>query len=161
MALQAQQSLLTALQQEVVHTSVGSVARRTTFHPHDRVLINKRAALLHVAADAGLPIGLGQLEVIHGAVRVVAIRTLHETLGNPMMFRQRELRLHGPVAGIAKLRLRLLQQAVRQPGILFVQPGDGEEGGLGRLKFGLPCIRHLNRMDGMAVNATDAGGGMG
>jgi len=158
MALQAQQPLLTALEQEVVHASVGSVASRATLDSDNRMFIDERAALLHVALDAGLPTGFGQLEVVHGAVRSVAIRTLHKTLGDPVMFRQRELRLDGAMAAKAKLGLRRLQDAVRSPESLFVQPWNREELGLRGLELGLPGMSQIHRMRRVAVNAGDAGG---
>src|SRR5579875_1011162 len=103
MALQAKQPLLAALQQEVVHAAMRCMASDASIHPYHRVFVKVRPAFLYMAIHTGFPIGLGQLEVVHGAMRIVAVRAFHEPLADTMMFRQSELRLDGPVAGVAKL----------------------------------------------------------
>ena len=160
MALQAQQSLLTPFEQEIVHAAVRSMARGAAFYSDNRVFINEWSALFNVALHAAFPVGLGQLEVVRCAVRIVAVRAFHEALTHSVMFRQGKLRLNCAMATKTKFGLWRLQQPIRQPGILLFQPWNGEELRLGRLKFGLPCIRDLNRMDGMAIDAADASSGV-
>ena len=127
MALETQESLLATLQQEVVHTSVGAVASNATLHSYRGVFENERPALLNMAFDAGLPMRLGQLEMVQVAVRIVAVRALHETLRDPVMFRQRKLRLDGAMTTEAKVRLSLLEQTLVEPAIIFGQLRHREE----------------------------------
>lgn len=107
-ALEAQQTLFTALQQEVIYAAVRSMAGSAAFNSYNCVLINEGPALFHMALDTRFPIGVAELEVVHSTVRVVAVRALHKAFAHPVMLRQRKLRLDGPMAGIAEFRLRLL-----------------------------------------------------
>ena len=107
MALEAQQTLLTTLQQEVIYAAVRSMAGSAAFNSHNCVLINEGPTLFHMALDARFPIGVVELEVVHCTVRVVAVRALHKAFAHPVMLRQCKLRLDGPMAGIAEFRLRL------------------------------------------------------
>ena len=56
-ALQAELPAFPPHQHEVIGAAVGIVADHAAFHPHGRMLINVGPALLHVALDAGLPVG--------------------------------------------------------------------------------------------------------
>jgi hypothetical protein len=68
-----------------------------------------------VTFDAGFKIRLVEAGHIHGSVRIVAVSTLHRTLGHTMMNGQGELSLNSSVPTKAECRLGLLQQAVVQP----------------------------------------------
>ena len=118
-ALQAEETLLPANQQHAVHASVRRVARGTSLDFDGGVLKDEWAALFDVALRAGLPSRLAQRRAIGIAVSVVAIRAFQRAFGNPMMRRQRELRLNVDVASIAQLGLRLGQHAGVQPALLL------------------------------------------
>ncbi len=102
----------------LVRRAVRVVATRAVV-THGGVLVQERAALLRVAADAGLvePVAhLQQLDV-GGAVRVVARRALHLALGDRHVRGATHLRRLLLVAGLAQLGLRVgLQLALERLG---------------------------------------------
>jgi hypothetical protein len=93
MALQAEEPLFAAFQQEVVHAAVRRVASGAALYPNRGMFKNEWPALLHMTLHAGFPIGFCQLIAIHIPVRVMAIRALHEAFGDFMVFGQYELPL--------------------------------------------------------------------
>jgi hypothetical protein len=91
---------------------------------------------------------------IQSAVRVVAIRTLHQPLGHSMMNGLRELTLYGQVTRVAQLRLCTLHQTVFQPPNLFRSLGNLEKMRLGQLHVTTALIFHLiNQMACVAIGA--------
>src|ERR1039457_3885421 len=107
-------------QQLSVHGAVRVVTGLAALHPHRRMLVDERPALVHVALQAGLLVPQGLLHhagtLAHAprwgecAVRVVAIRTLHEALVHAMLGGHVELRANGGVAHVTKLVLLLGQK---------------------------------------------------
>lgn len=99
--LQAELPAFTPHQQHAIGTAVGIVADHATLHPRGRVLVNTRPALLHVALDAGLPVGRIQAGAVDAAVRVMTVRALHQLLGHAVVHRQGKQRLDVAMAGKA------------------------------------------------------------
>ena len=102
---------------------MGVVTGLATIHSHWRVLENEWPALIHVALQAGR-LAAGRLlrhtrPLRHApggrecAMRVVAVRTLHEALIHTMLGRHLELGADGGVARVTKLALFLGQQKLR------------------------------------------------
>jgi len=78
-ALQAQQINVADAQHVGIGATVREMARLAAFDLHRRMLENERSLLINVAGEAdGVLRGRGaDLLWSHGAVRIVAIRTLH------------------------------------------------------------------------------------
>ena len=70
------------------------------------MLVHEWPALLRVAVYAGLKVRLIEAGQVHAAVGIVAVGTLHQSLGHAMMNRQRELGLNRAMAAKAKRRAR-------------------------------------------------------
>lgn len=115
MTLQAELPPFAAHQKQAVGAAVRIVAGDATFYFHCGMFKDKRPALFHMAIHTGLRTWIVQAGEILRAVRVVAVRTLHQSFRNAMVIGQRKLCLHGQMAGVAKRGLGLLQQAVVQP----------------------------------------------
>src|SRR5262245_51093270 len=120
-ALQAQEAFFAPVQHHLIDTAVRGVAGGAAFHFDRGMLENEWAALFHVTVHACLPSGPAERGTVRGSVRIVAIGALHGTLRNPMMGRKCELMLNVPVASVAELRLRLLQQGTAEPSAFFGQ----------------------------------------
>ncbi len=100
-ALQAELPPFTPHQQHAIGAAMGIVADDATRNPHGRVFINKGATLLHVALNAGLPIGFLQAGPADATVSVVTIRTLQHLFGNAVVDGQGKLRLDVAMTGKA------------------------------------------------------------
>ena len=118
-ALEAEHPAFAPHQHEVIGAAVGIVTDHTAFHPHRRVLIDVGPAFFNVALDAGFPVGGVQAGTIDATVRVMAIRTLHQALGHPVVYRQGELRLDVAMAGEAQIRFGFLEQTAVQASAPF------------------------------------------
>src|SRR5438876_3114652 len=95
------------------------VASSATLHFHGRMFEDERAAFLGMTVDADLPGRLPQHGLTVCTVCIMTIGALQQSFGNAVMGWQSELRLNGGMARITQLRLRLTQQALCQPAILF------------------------------------------
>jgi len=95
------------------------------------MFMQEGTALFGVAAGADLEVGFLELGALQGSVGIVAISTLHEAFGNPVMRRKSELRLNLFVTTEAQLGLSIAQQALGQPARLGGPRGEIEEAGLG------------------------------
>ena len=137
MALQAEETAFTPEQELSIYRAMRSVARGAAFDFHSGMFIHERTTLLDVAIDAAFPRGLPQHGLIIRAVRIVTIRALHESFGDPVMSGQCKLGLDSRVALVTHLRLRQAQQALRQPAILFGDSRRPEELGLRDRRFNL------------------------
>jgi hypothetical protein len=84
-ALQTQFPPLTPDQQHAIDASVGIVTGDTTFNLSRRMFVYKRTVLFDVALRAGFRDRTNQIEGVGRAVRIVTVRALHRTLGNPVM----------------------------------------------------------------------------
>jgi hypothetical protein len=115
MALQAQFAPFPPDQHHAVNASMGIVTGDATFNLPCRMFVNEWTVLLNMALRARLRDRPNQIEGVGCAVRIVTIRALHGAFGNPMMYRQSELRLYRPMTGVTKLGLRRFQQAVAKP----------------------------------------------
>ena len=120
--LEAQESPLPSYQQIAIHTAVRCVACDAALQLHGRVLEDERPAFLDMASDACLPIGALQHRLVAAPMRIVTIRTLHETLRNRMVCRQGELSLDGGVTTEAQFRLTVPEQVFGEPAVLL--PAD-------------------------------------
>src|SRR2546430_2310971 len=114
------------------------------FYFHAGVFENKRSAFIHMALEARLFIVEGGLQ--HGgtatgaagdealggtrSVRIVAVRTLHETFVDAVLRRHRKLGALGGMAGIAELSLLFREQELRCRGLV-----DGMAGIAGDIRF--------------------------
>jgi len=156
-ALETKLAPLAPNQQEIVGASVRVVACDAALDFDRRVLVNERAALFYVAIDARFETRLFQACRVQRAVRVVAIRALHQAFGNPMVLGKRELGLNGLVTGEAGFRLRLLEQAIVQPASFVRQFGDVEEVVLcvAQIAFAL-VLDLIHKMRRVALIAGDA-----
>src|SRR5262245_61944770 len=95
------------------------------------------AAFLDVTVDANFPVRLPQHWLIVCAVSVVAVRALHETFRNAVVYGQRELCMNSRMALEADPWLRQAQQALRQPTIFFFDSGCTEKLCLRQRRFNL------------------------
>ncbi len=158
-ALQAKLAALAAHQQHAVSAAVRIVAGGAAFHLRGRMLVQIRPALLRMALDASFKVRSVEARHvkargIHGAVRVVAIGTLHQLLRHTMMNGERKLGFDRSVARKAQSGFGLLQQAVVQPSNLIRQGRDLKEIGLrvGQVFFAL-IFDLLHQMSGVALIA--------
>src|SRR5262245_23206572 len=94
---------------------------------HGSVLEYVGTAFFGMACDASLPIRLLQHWCVSSAVRIVAIRALHETFAHFVPVRQRELTLDRFVAGEAEAGLRCAQHLVIEPLNFSRSPGFCKE----------------------------------
>jgi hypothetical protein len=114
-------------QHRPVNRAVRVVADRAILG-HRRMLPDERAALLGVAAVAGLvQRAANQQAVGAGAVRIVAIRARQLSLPHRVGRRLEEVRLDVGVAGIARLGLGALldDRVLRRMQLVAVGAGDG------------------------------------
>ena len=125
------------------------VACSATLHFHRRMFEDERAAFLGMTIDADLPVGLPQHGLIVGPVWVVAVAALHKPFGNAVMGWQSELRLNGGMARITQLRLRLTQQALCQPAILFADTRRPEKLSLRQWSLGFVPKPNRNGLEQM------------
>ena len=114
-ALQAELTAFAPHQEHPVATAMRVVAGDAAFHFHSGMFIDERTPFFDVTIHTGFRARIIQAGKILRAVRVVAIRALHQAFRNTMMIRQREFGLHGLMACEAERWFRLLQQAVVQP----------------------------------------------
>jgi len=83
--------------------TVGSMAVAAVFH-NIAMLVDKRAALFHMAARAEIALGYAFKKFWLGrTVRVVTIKAVHPFLPQRVMGKQAELRLHIRVATVADI----------------------------------------------------------
>jgi hypothetical protein len=160
-ALQAELSAFPPYQQHAIGAAVGIVADHASFHSQSRMFVNIGPAFLHVALDAGLPVGGIQGGTIDASVRVMTIGTLQEALRNSMMHRQGELSLDIAVTAKAQIRLRFFEEAVVQPARCFGKLRHLEKGRL-RQRGATPALifNHFHQVDRVAFAAGNARGGM-
>jgi hypothetical protein len=92
---------------------------------------NPWAAFLHVTVRAHFPVGVAQHDVIAGAMGVMAVRALHETLGYAMMRGKRELCFNRLMTAIAKIGLGFPQESRFQPACFLLGAKGYEELRLG------------------------------
>ena len=153
-ALQAKLSPFAPHQQHSIRAAVRIVADDATFNFHRRMLEDVRPALLHVALNTGFPTRFVQTGPVEGAVRRVAIGTLHQAFRHAMMNRQGELGLNGAMAGETECRLGLLQQTVVQPADFVRQARRLEKVALrvAEISFAL-ILDCLHEMSGVAFVA--------
>ena len=85
------------------------------------------AALFGVTGNTGFPVGLHHRGAVVASVGGMAIRTLHDALGNTVMPGEGECRSDVAMALIAEFRLAFFQKAVIEPSVLFRQRGDAHE----------------------------------
>jgi len=114
-ALQAQLASFTPHQKHAVGAAMGIVASRAALHLHRGVLVNVGPALFLMAIQAAVKSRPVQAVVIDGTMGIVAISALDHSFRNPMVHRESELGLHGPVTVEAECWLRLFEQAAVQP----------------------------------------------
>jgi hypothetical protein len=105
MALQTHKPGFAAQRQHPIHRSVRRMARRATFNFHGSVFEYPWSAFVHVAIDAGFPVGFLQHRLISRAMRVMAVRAFDQAFIHSMVRWKVELRLHNSVTAIADLRL--------------------------------------------------------
>jgi len=115
MTLQAKCAALSSHEKVPIDAAVRIVTSHAATCDAGWMFVQERTALLVMTSFTRLGRIADQACGIRSAVRIVAIRTLHQTFRNPVMYRQCKLRLYRSVAGIAKCRLRRFQQAVLQP----------------------------------------------
>ena len=128
--LQTELAPFAAHQKHAVGAAMRIVATDAAFDLYGGMFVHKGAALLDVTVHASFRSRLVETGHILRAVRIVAIRTLHQPFGNAMVLRQCKLGLNGEMAGKAQRGLRLLQQTVVQPAGFLGQPGHLERSAL-------------------------------
>ena len=120
MALQAYGEHDGPFQQARVHRTVRTVASFAAIDTDSIVLEDKRTTLVDVAFETRLFIPLGLIHHMRtighaprgrgGAVRVVAIRALHEALVDAVLEGHGELRAYGGMAAVTEVGLLLREQ---------------------------------------------------
>lgn len=115
MTLKAKLAAFAPDQQHTIRGTVRIVARNTALYLRGRMLVHIGPSLFDVALNAGFRLRLHKTRRIQRSVRVVAIRTLHQSFRNTVMHRLRKLPANRCVARIAEVRLRGFQQAARKP----------------------------------------------
>src|ERR1700733_4138888 len=153
-ALQAELAAFTPHQQHAIGAAVRIVAGSAAFYLCRRMLVDAGSALFHMALDASLKVRFVEAGQVRRAVRVVAVRTLHQVLRHAVMNGQRELSLNRPVTSKTKRWLGLLQQAVMQPANLIRQARRLEEIALrvAEISFAL-IFDFFHQMSGVALVA--------
>src|SRR2546421_3761449 len=91
------------------------MAGRAAFDFGSGMLVQERTAFLNVTSGADLEVDFAKQGTIHGAVRFVTIRALDLAFRNPMMRRQRKLRLDRLMTGKTEIRLLFLKKAFAEP----------------------------------------------
>src|SRR5262245_49612481 len=129
-ALQAQEAAFTAEQELSIDRPMRRVTARASLDLHCSVFKDKRTTLFRMAVDASFPCRFSQHWLIVRAVRVVAIRTLHQAFGNTMMSGQCKLGLHCRMTRKTQPRLRLAQETLIQPTVTL-----GNARSLGKLRL--------------------------
>jgi hypothetical protein len=104
-ALQTKFTPFTPNQKHAVRTAVRIVACGAAIDLPGRMFENKRPVFFDMTLRTRFRCRLDQIRCVWGAVWIVAIRALHQSFRNSMMYRQRELSLDHSVARVAKLRL--------------------------------------------------------
>jgi hypothetical protein len=120
MALQTELPAFPTNQQHSIGRAMRVMAADAAFHLGSRVLMNEGATFLNMATHAGFRLRFHQAGRIRGAVRAVAIRALHQSFRDAVVYGLRELRADRGVAGVAKLRLGRLEQRTLQPAGLLL-----------------------------------------
>ena len=87
--------------QHTIRGTVRAVARNTALYLRGGVLVHIWPSLFDVALNAGFRLSLHKTRWIKRSVRVVAIRTLHQSFGHTVMHRLRKLPTNRCVARIA------------------------------------------------------------
>jgi len=125
-ALQTEHVDVAEFQQVGVRRSVRDVAGSAALNLYRRVLEYKWAMLVHVALEADRVLRGRQAHLLgqFGAVRIMAIAALDQTLVDAVVKGHGELRLLLEVAGVAKLRLRLGEQEFFCLGVVRRMAGD-------------------------------------
>src|ERR1700686_1901599 len=160
-ALQAELAAFAPHQQHVVGATMRIVAGNATLHFHRGMLEDKRPALLHMALDAGFPRWIVQAGEVLRAVGIVAVRTLHQSFGNPMVVGQSKLRLNGQVAGEAKRRFGLLEQTVVKPAGVVGKAWQLKEIGLRIRQIAFAAVLYgVHQVSGVALIAREAVAGV-
>src|SRR5262245_1625170 len=121
-----------------------AMACGATFNLHGRMFDHKGTAFLDVTVDTNFPVCLPQHWLIVCAVSVVAVRTLHQTFWNTVVYGQCELCLNSRMALVAHAWLRQTQEALCQPTIIFFDSRCTEKLCLRKRRFNLvpdsPCF---------------------
>lgn len=97
------------------------VAGHAALNFYGGMLEHKRPALLYMAPDAGFRSGIGQTAGIPRAVRIVAVRTLHQAFWNSVMLGLGKLRLHRLMASKAKSGFGQFEETVMPPAVFVPQ----------------------------------------
>lgn len=126
MALQANRIHIGSVQQPRIRPAVRRVACSAALGLDHRVLIHKRAGRLRVALGAHRVLLRGTHKALpsKGAVRVVAVGALYQSLFHFVMEGHGELRLDISVALETKLRLSGLEQVLRDARSVNAVAGD-------------------------------------
>jgi hypothetical protein len=161
-ALQTELAPFAAHQQHAVSAAMRVVTTDAAFYLYGGMFVHKGAALLDVTVHASFRSWLIQAGHILRAVRIVAIRTLHQPFGNAMVLRQCKLGLNREMAGKAQRGLRLLQETVVQPTGFLGQPGHLEEMRLriAQISAAAVILYFLNQVRGVALIAGNAMSGV-
>lgn len=111
MALIAQLIDVRYIQQPGILRPMRRMAANATFRLHSRMFKDKWSASFRVAlgADRVLVSSRFEVVIVEGAMGVVAVAALHQTLFNFVVERRRERSFDIGMAGEAKLRLRYLE----------------------------------------------------
>jgi hypothetical protein len=153
-ALQAQLAAFAPHQKHAIGTSMRVMAGNASFDFYGRVLEYKRPALLHVALDAGFRSRIVQARHVSRAMRIVAVRTLHQTFRNAVVLGQRKLRLNGLMACEAQSRFREFEQTVMPPAGVIREMGKLEKITLRIAQISLAGVFHFfHQVRGVAFAA--------
>lgn len=145
-------------QKHAVGAAMRIVTTDAAFYLYGGMFVHKGAAFFHVTVHASFRSKLVETGHVFRAVRIVAVRTLHQPFGNAMMLWQGELGLNGEMAGKAQRRLRLFQEAVVQPAGFVGQPGHLKEMSLriAQISAAAVILYLLNEVRGVALIAGNA-----
>jgi len=140
-ARQAEQIDVAHFQQMHVGRTVRRVADLAPFGSHRLVLVNERSPLVGVAVVANLILSHRSAQLVRPlcAVRIMAIRTLHETFIHAVPEWHRELRTLLLMAAVAELRLGFDQQEFARRGVV-----GGMAGGARNIA---PGVQRVDRME--------------
>lgn len=99
--LQTELAPFAAHQQHAVGAAMRIVTTDAPFDFYGGVFVHKGPALFHVTVHASFRSGLVEAGQILRAVRIVAVRALHQPFRDAMVLRQGELGLNGEMASKA------------------------------------------------------------
>jgi hypothetical protein len=151
--LQTQQVHVAQLQHVWIRSAMHQVAGLAAINFHRLMLEHKRSLLVCVAREADLILRRRGAHLLrpHRAVRIVAVRALHQALVHAVVERHVEFRLLRQVAGIAELGLGLHQHEIRVLPVVRRMAGNATDLVLGM--FGVDGV-HMLSAAGVAAQAT-------